>query len=174
MFNRLTHCRSLPTTTLVVACSLAGIADVGAQQQGVPPLGDAEEPSCQAVYAVASARTVVDCPPEKGFDFCFTRELADQTNLITGQMAYFSGAMKSVDHPHDADTTVIAAPVTITTADGVLELEEHALFNSKTLEFAGIETVTGGTGKFEGYSGKLMDVGYAKGKGVWMGTLCRE
>jgi hypothetical protein len=79
--------------------------------------------------------------------------------------------MKRVPHPHDADTSVTAAPATITTTDGVLKLEEHGLFNTKSLEFAGIATVTGGTGKFEGYSGRLMALGYAKGKAVFMGTL---
>ena len=126
------------------------------------------------MYAVTAARTVVDCPAGKGYDFCFTRELKDRANLISGKMAYFSGTMKSVPHPHNADTSVIAAPVTITTADGVLELEEAGVFNTKSLEFAAISTVTGGRGKFKGYSGKLITLGYAKGNSVWLGTLCRE
>ena len=166
--------QSLPATLFVVACSIVGISGASAQQQGVSPLGDAAEPNCQAVYAVASTRKIVDCPPGKGYTFCFTREVRDQANIISGQLAYFSGPMKSIPHPYDPDTSVIAAPETITTADGVLELEEHGLFNTKSLEFAGIETVTGGTGKFAGYSGKLMGIGYAKGKAVFMGTLCRD
>jgi hypothetical protein len=159
---------------LVVVIFVFLLAKVGAPQQGVSPLGEAEKSNCQAVYAVGAVRKIIDCPKGKGYNFCMTRELTDRTNLITGQLAYFSGAKESVAHPHDPNTSVYAAKVMITTADGVLELKEHGLFDNKTLEFTAISTVAGGTGKFEGYSGKLMCLGYAKGKVVFMGTLCHE
>ncbi len=173
MSYEMKHFWSLLPTVFVAVCSVTAIADVRAQQ-AVSPLGNAEKANCQAVYAVAPDRKVVDCPAGKGYDFCFTRELTDQANLISGQLAYFSGSMKSIPHPHDPDTTVYAAVSTITTTDGILETEEHGLFNGKTLEFAGISTVTDGKGKLEGYSGKLMGIGYAKGKLLLAGTLCRE
>ena len=158
----------------IATCALTAIATQVAAQQGVSPFGVPEKPSCEAVYAVADVRRPVDCPAGEEFTFCATRTLTDQANLISGEITLFAGAKEGITHPHNEDTTVYAAAVKVTTSGGELDLEEQGLFNSKTQEFAGIETVMKGTGKFEGFSGKLIVAGYAEGKGVILGTLCRE
>jgi hypothetical protein len=77
------------------------------------------------------------------------------------------------EHAHDKDIALTYAPATIETERGVLELHESGVRNPDTKEFAAINKVTGGTGKFVRYSGKLMMTGYADGKLLITGTMCR-
>lgn len=161
-------------TSLLVLLSAAGGVNVRAEDQGVSPLGSPENPNCRAVYAVGEVRKVVKCPAGTSFDFCFTRNLVDRGDLITGQLEYFSDPSKGAVHPHDPDTALTFAPMNIVTKQGTLQTHESGVYNPKTKEFSGVAKVVGGTGQFAGYSGKIMSLGYATGKALFTGTLCRE
>jgi hypothetical protein len=153
--------------------AIAQAADSG--QISALPFADSDNPNCTSVYATGTGRTVIDCPAGKAFDFCMTRDLVDKAGLITGKVEYFSSSKDNTPHPHDSDSLVLYASETITTVNGTLEFQESGVFNTKTKEFAVINTLMSGSGQFEGYSGKLMVVGYGTNDGevLWTGKLCQ-
>ncbi len=59
------------------------------------------------------------------------------------------------------------------TKSGVLRAEENGIWDSKTKDYAGLVTISGGTGDFEGATGKLAAFGNSRGAGMVIGTICK-
>lgn len=130
---------------------------------------------CRPVYVIGSARDVVDCPAGHEADFCLVRSsLVDRGGLLTGRLEYVEDSSKGAKHPQDPSMELYVGASKITTEQGALELEEHGIFDSNSLEFAGLGKVTGGTGELAGFAGTLTDVGNAKGTVLITGTICKE
>ena len=63
----------------------------------------------------------------------------------------------------------------ITTEGGVLDLTERGVFRyGGSLEFAGLATITGGTGELAGYTGTVANVGNSEGPVQITGTICKQ
>jgi hypothetical protein len=132
---------------------------------------DAEE--CQSVYVVGNARDVVECPADQEFDYCIIRaNLVDRAGLLTGRLEFFEDFDKGSKHPQDASVNLYVAVAKITTEKGTLELLEHGIFDTKSLEFAGLATITDGTGEFAGLAGTLTEIGHSEGTVLITGTIC--
>jgi hypothetical protein len=79
-----TRCFLLVTgATLFLATSLLS-PFIMAADEFVSPLRGSDKGNCQSVHAVMEKLVVMDCPIGQVFDFCFTREMADPSGVITG------------------------------------------------------------------------------------------
>jgi hypothetical protein len=52
-------------------------------------------------------------------------------------------------------------------------MEENGIIDSTTRDWAGLSTISGGTGDFEGATGKLATLGNGDGGGMVIGTICK-
>ena len=151
-----------PATMLVVSLFTLGAADAWAQD-------------CRPVYAVGTAPNVVDCPAGHESDFCLIRtSLVDRGGLLTGRLEYLEDSSKGSKHPQEPSLQLYVGVYKITAEQGALEVEEHGIFDSNSLEFAGLGKITGGTGELAGFAGNLTDIGNAKGTMLITGTMCKE
>ncbi len=129
--------------------------------------------NCTAVHAVQEKRVVVDCPAGQIYDFCFTRKMEDRAGMITGQMEYFSDPTKEAKLAHAPDQLQYGGTINFVTDSGVLRMEENGIVDFKSKHWAGLSTVSGGTGDFEGATGKLASFGRIDAAGMVIGTICR-
>jgi hypothetical protein len=134
---------------------------------------DAEE--CRSVHVVGNARDVVECPADQEFDYCILRtNLVDRAGLLTGRLEFFEDFDKGSKHPQDASVNLYVAVARITTEKGALELLERGIFDTNSLEFAGLATITGGTGELAGFTGTLTEIGNSEGTVLITGSMCEE
>jgi hypothetical protein len=135
----------------------------------------AEAEDCRSVHVVGNARNVVDCPADQNFDYCIVRTtLVDRAGLLTGRLEFFEDFDKGSKHPQDSSMNLYAAVAKITTEKGVLELAEHGIFDTNSLEFAGLARITGGTGEMAGFAGTVTNIGNSEGTLLITGTICKE
>jgi hypothetical protein len=154
----------------VLALPWCALAEVNV----VSPMGSGDKANCQSVQATQEPRVIVDCPGDQVFDFCFTREMVDQAGIISGRMEYFSDPSKAgvlKDAPHQEQYHGV---INIVTESGVLQMEEKGIWDSASKDWAGLSTVLGGTGDFEGATGKFASFGNTDGGGLVMGTICHQ
>jgi hypothetical protein len=136
---------------------------------------DARAADCRSIYVIGNARQVVDCPTDQKFDFCLIRtSLVDRAGLLTGRLEYFEDSSKESKHPQDPSISLYVGVNKITTDKGVLEFTERGLFDSDSLEYAGLAAITGGNGELAGYAGTVTDIGNAKGTVLITGTICKQ
>ena len=148
------------TSTLVVlTClfSMVGLPMVFGQEQS----GFREDSDrCERVTAHYALQFVTtDCPSPIGL--CAAGVIAGN-QLVTGTMfVSILGLAPSIGLPGiEPETDVsIAAERTIITSHGTLMFRVAAVFDSARGEFAEINRVTGGTGRFTGATGTLWTTG---------------
>lgn len=149
-------------TVLVVSLFVLGASEGRAQD-------------CRPVYAVGTAPNVVDCPAGHESDFCLVRTtLVDRGGLLTGRLEYVEDSSKGAKHHQDPSVQLYVGAYKITTERGSLEVQEHGLFDSNSLEFAGLGKIARGAGELAGFAGNLTDIGNAKGTMLITGTICKE
>jgi hypothetical protein len=158
------HASNLPRTAAMVSTFLLAFGAT-----------DAWAENCRSVYVISNVRDVVDCPADRGADFCIVRtSIVDRGGLLTGRLEYFEDSSKGAKHPDDPSMELYVGVSEITTEQGTVEVEERGIFDTNSLEFAGLGKVKGGTGELAGYSGTLTSTGNAKGTGQIEGTICKE
>jgi hypothetical protein len=136
---------------------------------------DARAAECRSVHVIGNAREIVDCPQDKEFDFCIVRtSLTDSTGLLTGRLEFFEDFALGSAHPQIPSMNLYVGVTKITTGKGVLELVERGIFDTDSLEFAGLATISGGTGELAGFAGTVADVGNSEGTLLITGTICKE
>ena len=136
---------------------------------------NASAEECRSVYVIGNTRQIVDCPADQKFDYCITRtSLVDRTGLLTGRLDFFEDSSRGSKHPDAPSMNLYVGVSKITTEEGVLDLTEHGLFDTDSLEFAGLATITGGTGQLAGYAGTVANVGNSEGPVQITGTICKE
>jgi hypothetical protein len=121
---------------------------------------------------MAEPRVVVDCPADQSFDFCMTRELIDKAGVITGRLEYFENSTMGAEISHAPSEALYSSSARIVTDEGVLEMAENGVFDTQSKEWAGLASLTGGSGAFEGAAGKLATFGNAEAMGMFIGTVC--
>ena len=139
----------------------------------ISPMGGNDKANCQSVHAFQGKSVIVDCPTGQVFDFCFIKKMVDQAGVITGHIEYFSDPSKEAKLQHAPDQIQYSATVKLVTASGVLRLEENGIWDSTTKDYAGLVTISGGIGDFEGATGKLAAFGNSHAAGMVIGTICR-
>ena len=144
-----------------------------AEEEILSPMDVGDGSNCKAVHAVQEKRVIVDCPAGQVYDFCFTRKMADRAGVITGQLEYFSDPTKEMKLQHAPDQLQYGGVINIVTQSGVLRMEENGIVDFKSKHWAGLSTVSGGTGDFEGATGKLASFGRIDAAGMVNGTICR-
>jgi hypothetical protein len=158
--------------TLFLASPLLSSYTMAADEV-VSPLRGSDKGNCQSVHAVIGKQVVMDCPSGQVFDFCFTRELADRAGVITGKLEYFSNPERAAKLQHAPDQEQYNGTINIVTKSGVLQMEENGIIDSTTRDWAGLSAISGGTGDFEGATGRLATLGNAGGGGIVIGTICK-
>ena len=171
MEARLVHAPA--TVALTLVASTLSSPTLG-EETIMSPMGVSDESNCKAVEAVQEKRVVVDCPTGQIFDFCFTRSMEDRAGLISGVWEHFADPTKEAKLQHAPDQIQYNGKVNIVTDVGVLRVEENGIWDSKSKQWAGLSTVTGGTGEFEGATGKLATYGNSGAAGMVVGTVCRK
>lgn len=141
-----------------------------AQEDVMSPMRD--RGSCQAVHAVQEPRVVVDCPADQSFDFCFTREMVDKAGIITGRLEFFADPSKGAEIGHSDNEVLYGGLIRIVTDGGALEMMETGVFDTESKEWVGLSTLSGGTGDFEGATGKLATFGDSESLGMVVGSVC--
>ncbi len=145
-----------------------------AQEKIMSPMGSGgDAANCVSVHAVQEDRVVVDCPADQTFDFCFTRNTVDRAGMITGRMEFYSDPSKEAKIQHSPDQIQYNGMINIITDSGVLEMEENGIWDSSSKHWAGLSTITGGRGDFEGATGKLASFGRSDAAGMVIGTICK-
>lgn len=129
---------------------------------------------CTSVFARATERTVVDCPAGGNYVFCFTREVSDESGLISGRLEFLGPPGDSPAHPDDPELAIVYSHGRLVTADGALEIREGGLYAPQSKAFSGVSKVVGSSGTLAGYSGTIMSLGYASGRAILAGNLCRQ
>ncbi len=154
--------------------AMAGAGPAAAGDGIASPMGNSEAANCRSVHAVLQKRVIVDCPAGQAFDFCFTREVVDSAGLLTGRMEFFSDPSKEAKIEHAPGQLRFYGTIKVVTASGELRKEENGILDIKSKDWAGLSTITGGTGDFEGATGNLASFGNVNGTGMQIGTICRE
>ena len=139
----------------------------------ISPMGGGDKANCQSVHADLESRVIVDCPAGQVFDFCFTRKSVDRAGIITGRMEYFSDPSKETKLQHAPHQVQYNGAVKYVTESGVLRLEENGIWDSTSKDWVGLATISGGTGDFEGATGKLASFGNTHGAGMAIATICK-
>ena len=154
--------------------AVAGASPAAAGDGIVSPMGNGQGANCRSVHAVLQKREIVDCPARQAYDFCFTREVVDRAGLLTGRMEFFSDPSKEAKIEHAPGRLRFHGTVKVVTASGQLRKEENGILDTKSKDWAGLSTITGGTGDFEGATGSLASFGNANGTGLEIGTICKR
>ena len=144
-----------------------------AADEVISPMRSGGKANCQSVHAALEKRVIVVCPSEQNFNFCITRKTVDRAGVITGQMEYFEDPSKGAKLQHSPGQMVYGGAVKYVTESGVLRLEENGIFDSTSHDWAGLATISGGTGDFEGATGKLATFGNSRAVGMVIGTICK-
>ncbi len=140
----------------------------------VSPMGSGGKANCQSVHAVQEKSVVVDCPAGQPFDFCLTKKMVDRAGVITGQFEYFEDPSKVAKLQHAPGQIQYTGAIKYVTESGVLRGEESGIYDRISKDYAGLATISGGTGDFEGATGKLAAFGNNQtGAGMLIGTICR-
>lgn len=139
----------------------------------VSPMGDSDKANCQSVHAVQEKSVVVDCPAGQIFDFCLTKKMVDRAGVITGHFEYFEDASKVAKLQHAPGQVQYTGAIKYVTESGVLRGEESGISDRISRDYAGLATISGGTGDFEGATGKLAAFGNSRGVGMLIGTICK-
>lgn len=130
---------------------------------------------CRSIDVIGNAREVVDCPAGHEDDFCIVRtSLVDRSGLLTGRLEYIDYAAKGSKHPQDPSMQLYVGLSKITTDKGTLDIDEYGIFDSDSLEYAGLGKIAGGTGELAGFAGTVTSSGHAKGSSQIAGTICKE
>jgi hypothetical protein len=136
---------------------------------------NASAEECRSIYVIGNVREIVDCPADQKFDYCITRtSLVDRSGLLTGRLEFFEDSSRGSKHPDKPSMNLYVGVSKITTQGGVLDLTEYGLFNTESLEFAGLATIIGSTGELAGYTGPVANVGNSEGPVQITGTICKE
>lgn len=136
---------------------------------------DANAEECSSIYVIGNARQIVNCPADQKFDYCIIRtSLVDRTGLLTGRLEFFEDSSQGSKHPDAPSMNLYVGVNRITTERGVLDLTERGVFDTDSLEFAGLATITGGTGELAGYTGTVANVGNSEGPVQMTGTICKQ
>jgi hypothetical protein len=162
-----------PIVALSFLATPAVSFDALAADEIVSPLRGSDKGNCQSVHAVMGELVVVECPTGQVFDFCFTREMKDPSGVIAGKLEYFSDPSKAAKLQHAADQEQYNGTINIVTESGVIQMEENGIIDSMNRDWAGLSTISGGTGDFEGATGKLATLGNGGGGGLVIGTICK-
>jgi hypothetical protein len=93
--------------------------------------------------------------------------------VITGKLEYFSNPERAAKLQHAPDQEQYNGTINIVTKSGVLQMEENGIIDSTTRDWAGLSAISGGTGDFEGATGRLATLGNAGGGGIVIGTICK-
>lgn len=140
----------------------------------ISPMADADKANCQSVHAIQEERVIVDCPSDQKFNFCFTRKTVDRAGTITGQMEFFSDPTKEAGLQHAPHQLQYGLVINLVTESGVLQMEENGIWDTESKDWAGLSTISGGTGDFEGATGQLATFGNTDAGGMVIGTICKE
>ena len=136
-------------------------------------MGGSDKANCQSVHAVQEKRMHMSCPAEQSFDFCITRNMVDRAGVITGYIEYFSDSSKETKLQHAPGQIQYSGTVKYVTKSGVLRVDENGIWDSTTEDYAALVTISGGTGDFEGATGKLAAFGNSRAAGMVIGTICK-
>ena len=130
--------------------------------------------NCINVSTVAKNRTIVECPANQVYNFCFTRDIADLSGLLSGALTYLNDPSYAGRSGigWDEDQAVYHGVLRWETDEGVLMTKEVGVSDSKNGNYAGLSTVTGGTGRFENATGSMVSYGNSASGGVSSGTIC--
>ena len=100
--------------------------------------------------------------------------MVDRSGIITGRLEFFADPSKRIEIDHTDDQSLYGGFIRIVTENGDLEMTENGVFDSASTEWAGLSTISGGTGDFEGATGKLATFGNAEGPGMVVGSVCAD
>ncbi len=140
----------------------------------ISPMGGSDKANCQSVHAVQEKSVIVKCPAGQNFDFCLTKKMVDRAGVITGQFEYFEDSSKVAKLQHAPGQVQYTGAIKYVTESGVLRGEENGISDRITKDYAGLATISGGTGDFEGATGKLAAFGNNQtGAGMLIGTICK-
>ena len=163
-----------PMLVMSFLAALALPSHARAAEEIISPMGGRDKANCQSVYAVQEKRVIVDCPAGQIFDFCITKKMVDRAGVITGHFEYFSDPSKEVRLQHAPDRIQYTGAIKYVTKSGVLRGEENGICDRISRDYAGLATISGGTGDFEGATGKLAAFGNNQtGAGMLIGTICK-
>lgn len=161
-----------PMLVMLFLVALALPSHTLAAEEIISPMGGSDKANCQSVHAVQEKRVIVDCPAGQPFDFCITKKMVDRAGVITGQMEYFSDPSKEAKLQHAPGQIQYTGAIKYVTESGVLRGEENGI-GDKSGDYAGLATISGGTGDFEGATGKLAAFGNSHAAGMLIGTICK-
>ncbi len=162
-----------PMLVMLFLAALALPSHKLAADEIISPMGGSDKANCQSVHAVQEKRVIVDCPAGQIFNFCFTRKMVDRAGVITGHIEYFSDPSKEAKLQHAPGQTQYSGAVKYVTKSGVLRVEENGISDRKSMDYAALVTISGGTGDFEGATGKLAAFGNTRAVGMVIGTICK-
>jgi hypothetical protein len=162
-----------PMLAMLFLAALALPSHTLTADEFISPMGGGDQANCQSVHAVQEQSVIVDCPVGAGFDFCFTRKMVDRSGVITGHMEYFSDPYKQAMLEHAPGQVQYSGTVKYVTESGVLLLEEYGIWDDISRAYAGLVTISSGTGDFEGATGQLASFGNSRAAGMVIGTICK-
>jgi hypothetical protein len=163
----------VPMLVMLFLAALAFPAHTLVADEIISPMGGSDKANCQSVHAVQEKKVYVGCPAGQTFDLCFTGKMVDRAGVITGHIEYFEDPSKEAALQHAPGQFQYSGTVKYVTKSGVLRAEENGIWDSKTKDYAGLVTISGGTGDFEGATGKLAAFGNSRGAGMVIGTICK-
>jgi hypothetical protein len=146
----------IPKASLVLGCLISAIGVASAF--GQETRGDREEDSrCKHVTAMLAAVVPVtdNCPSPVGMCFAgitIGSQLLRGTFFASALAAAPSAGLAGIEPP---TTVSYAGDRTIITSRGVLTLRFVGVFDTARNEVAELNRVSGGTGRFEGATGRL-------------------
>ncbi len=162
-----------PMPVMLFLAALALPSHTLAADEIISPMGSGDKANCQSVYAVQEKHVIVDCPAGQNFDFCLTKKMVDRAGVITGHFEYFEDSSKATKLQHAPGQNQYTGAIKYVTESGVLRGEESGISDRITRDYAGLATISGGTGDFEGATGKLAAFGNSRAAGMVIGTICK-
>ena len=163
----------VPMLVMLFLAAFALPSHTLAADEIISPMGSGGKSNCQSVHAIQETRMRVSCPTEQNFDFCITRKMVDRAGVITGHIEYFEDSSKEAKLQHAPGQIQYSGIVKYVTKSGVLRVEENGIVDSTTKDYAALVTISGGTGDFEGATGRLAAFGNSLAGGMVIGTICK-
>ena len=112
---------------------------------------------CEPVDAVVTPTGYFKTPNQcDGFDYCIPGTLSGEP---TGELTYFgTNATEELDpFGTNLPVNVAAGNIGISTPDGDIDITSHTLYNLENSVYTELYVVTGGTGKYEGATGTMVN-----------------
>ena len=112
---------------------------------------------CEPVNAIVNPTDYLEDPAQcDGYDYCIPGTLSGEP---TGELTYLgTNATETLDpFGTNLSLNVAAGNIGISTPDGDIEITSHTLYHFTDSVYTELYVVTGGTGKYEGATGTMVN-----------------